>query len=166
MVPSDSRLSELRVVPDQVVERLDCWAEEWQTPVVVDTHPGTGALADGAMAAADVIAVPIVLGAREMEALGGFLRRVADADLPLVIVPNRWRALRAELPFLQTLAKWSKDTGIMVAPPIQDLPWVSRRQRRAALSLVESPGVEVQKAAAQFKDVGLALIEYMKGGHQ
>ncbi|MHB1577235.1 MAG: hypothetical protein ACYCX9_12110 [Candidatus Dormibacteria bacterium] len=79
-----------------------------------------------------------------------------------MIVPNRWRALKAELPFLQLLAKWSKDTGIMVAPPVQDHPWLSRRQRRAALSLVESPGVEVKRAAAQFKDVAMALVEHMK----
>lgn len=166
VVPSDSRLAELRTGSSVVVRCLEEWAEAWEAPVVVDTHPGTGALADGAMAAADVVAVPIVLGAREMEALGGFLRRVADADLPLVIVPNRWRALRAELPFLQLLAKWSKDTGVMVAPPIQDFPWLSRRQRRAALSLVETPGVDVQKAAAQFHDVAMALVEFMKGGQE
>lgn len=166
VVPSDSRLSELRVDPERVVDRLEAWADEWEMPLVVDTHPGTGSLADGAMLAADVIAVPIVLGAREMEALGGFLRRVHGANLPLVIVPNRWRALRAEIPFLQLLSKWSDETGIMIAPPIQELAWLSRRQRRAALSLVETPGVEVKKAAAQFNDVAIALVEYLKGGQE
>ena len=166
VVPSDSRLAEVRTTPVVVYGCLEDWADAWQLPVVVDTHPGTGCLADGAMLAADVIAVPITLGARELEALGGFLRRVAGSDLPLVIVPNRWRALRAELPFLQMLAKMSTDSGVTVAPPIQEFPWLSRRQRRAALSLVETPGVEVSKAAAQFKDVGMALLEFAKGGRE
>ena len=57
-----------------VADRLATWARAWGRPVVIDTHPRTGAIADGAMSAASIVAVPVLIGSREFEALGGRLR--------------------------------------------------------------------------------------------
>lgn len=52
--------------------------------VVVDTHPGANALTDGAMQAADLVVVPVVLAAREMDALEAMLDDFAEYSLLLV----------------------------------------------------------------------------------
>ncbi len=162
LVPSDSRLTELRVDPGRVVERLTTWAAIWDRPVVVDTHPGTGALSDGAMAAADIIAIPLVLGRRELEALGGFLRRMRGTELPMVIVPMRWRGMASERHLLEVLMRWTRASGIPVAPPVADYPWIHRRMRRGALVLVESPGTEVAKAAENYRAVARTIVEQLR----
>ena len=54
--------------------------------MVVDTHPGANALTDGAMQVADLVVVPVVLGAREMDALEAI---VADyAGYRLLLAPT------------------------------------------------------------------------------
>ena len=54
--------------------------------MVVDTHPGANALTDGAMQVADLVVVPVVLAAREMDALEAI---VADyAAYRLLLVPT------------------------------------------------------------------------------
>ena len=66
---------------------LGAWAAAWAAPyVVVDTHPGANPLTDGAMQVADLVVVPVVLGAREMDALEAI---VADyAGYRLLLVPT------------------------------------------------------------------------------
>ena len=66
---------------------LGAWARAWEAPyLVVDTHPGANALTDGAMQVADLVVVPVVLGAREMDALEAI---VADyAGYRLLLVPT------------------------------------------------------------------------------
>lgn len=161
LVPTDPRLAMLQVNVERVAERLQTWAAAWSQIVIIDTHPGTGVLADGAMAAADAILVPTTFGTRELESLIGFLSRVKGSGLPLIIVPNRWHMLKAEIPFLQSLNKISTALRIPVAPPIQDFPWLARRQRRGALSLLDEPGVEAKKAVAQYTDVLLTAADYI-----
>lgn len=161
LIPTDPRLAMLQVDVERVAERLQTWAKAWDQLVVVDTHPGTGVLADGAMAAADAILVPTTFGTRELESLIGFLRRVKGSGLPLIIVPNRWHMLKAEIPFLQKLNKISSALSIPVAPPIQDFPWLARRQWRAALCLLEEPGIAATKAAAQYTEVLLTAADYI-----
>lgn len=88
LVPGDSRLAQLAGAdPLALADRLGAWAERWPNVHVVDTHPGTGALADAAVGAADLVVVPTVLDDLGLDALAGFLCRHADA--PVLVVPNR-----------------------------------------------------------------------------
>jgi len=152
LVPADTRLAELTgLEAGRVIDRLTAWAAEWHCPVVVDTHPGTGALSDGAIAAAECVVVPIVLGGMELSALGGFLR--ARQDFPLLIAPNRFIGRVREQRALHQLWNLTQSYQVEVAPPISDHPWLPHRARRAALALTEAPSPAVAKAAAEFRAV-------------
>jgi chromosome partitioning protein len=117
--------------------------------VVVDTHPGANALTDGAMQVADLVVVPVVLGAREMDALEAI---VADyADYRLLLVPTMVPAVPPRR-FVERLAGIA-DGRIRVAPPFSEHRWIRRRLRRAALVTQPNPGVRVRAAAAELRAV-------------
>ena len=85
LVPAHPDLSASRIDSDLVADCVSAWAQQWQEPyVVVDTHPGANPLTDGAMQVADLVVVPVVLGAREMDALEAILADYADYRLLLV----------------------------------------------------------------------------------
>jgi chromosome partitioning protein len=152
LVPSDTRLAELTgIEPGRVIDRLTAWSREWQRPVVVDTHPGTGALSDGAIAAATCVVVPVVLGGMELAALASFLRM--RADFPLLLVPNRFAGRVRERRLLRQLWNLTQAYKLEVAPPIGDHPWLPHRARRAALVLTRSPGSHATPAADEFRIV-------------
>ncbi len=152
LVPSDTRLAELTgIEPGRVIDRLTAWSREWGRPVVVDTHPGTGALSDGAIAAAQCVVVPMVLGGMELAALASFLRM--RADFPLLLVPNRFAGRVRERRLLRQLWNLTQTYKLEVAPPIGDHPWLPHRGRRAALVLTHSPGSQVTTAADEFRIV-------------
>jgi chromosome partitioning protein len=152
LVPADTRLAELTAVePGRVIDRLSAWARDWERPVVVDTHPGTGALSDGAIAAAQCVVVPVVLGGMELAALDGFLR--VRSDFPLLLAPNRFAGRARERRLLRQLWNLSRAYEVEVAPPLADYPWLPHRARRSALVLTPVPGGRVAKAAGEFRDV-------------
>ncbi|MHB8323649.1 MAG: ParA family protein [Candidatus Dormibacteria bacterium] len=152
LVPADTRLAELTgVEPGRVIDRLTAWAVEWERPVVVDTHPGTGALSDGAIAAAQCVVVPVVLGGMELAALDGFLR--VRSDFPLLLAPNRFAGRARERRLLRQLWNLSRAHEVEVAPPISDHPWLPHRARRSAVVLTSAPGGRVAKAAGEFRGV-------------
>lgn len=112
LVPADTRLAELTTVESGQ------WA--WERPVVVDTHPGTGALSDGAIAAAQCVVVPVVLGGMELSALDGFLR--LRSDFPLLLAPNRFAGRARERRLLRLLWNLSRSYEVEVAPPLGEYP--------------------------------------------
>ena len=83
LLPAHPDLAASRIDSDLLSDCLGAWAAAWQLPyVVVDTHPGANPLTDGAMQVADLVVVPVVLGAREMDALEAIvvrLRRLPSA---------------------------------------------------------------------------------------
>ena len=150
LVPAHPDLSASRIDADLLADCLSAWAKEWQEPfVVVDTHPGANPLTDGAMQVADLVVVPVVLGAREMDALETILSDYADYRLLLVptmvpsVPPRR---------FVERLAGMA-DGRLAVAPPISEHRWIRRRLRRAALVVQTHPGVRVRAAAAEVRAV-------------
>ncbi|MHB8393990.1 MAG: P-loop NTPase family protein [Candidatus Dormibacteria bacterium] len=56
---------------------------------MIDTHPGAASLTYAAMAAADLVVVPVVLAGRELDALEGMLAEAAE--FRLLLVPIAWR---------------------------------------------------------------------------
>lgn len=156
LVASHPDLSASRIDADLVADCLVAWAERWEEPyVVVDTHPGANALTDGAMQAADLVVIPVVLGAREMDALEAI---VADlADFRLLLVPTMIPPVPPRR-FVDRLAAIA-DGRVTVAPPISEHRWLRRRLRRAALVRQPNPGVRVRAAAAEFEAVAASVKE-------
>ncbi len=129
---------------------LSRWARSAGRPLVVDTHPGVTMLGSGALAAADVVVVPTVLGQRELDAMEWFMEKwTGDAD-GLVLVPMMVPAVppRTLLRRLRAIATVRED--VVVAPPIGDHRILRRRARRTALCLEPRPGAAVRRARDEF----------------
>lgn len=151
LLPAHPDLSASRIDSDLVADCLGAWARAWDVPyVVVDTHPGANPLTDGAMQAADLVVIPVVLGAREMDALEAILTDFVD--YPLLLVPTMIPPVPPKR-FVERLAALAGDR-VRVAPPISEHRWLRRRLRRAALVSQPNPGVRVRAAAAEFAAVG------------
>lgn len=150
LVPSSPSLAGWDGDPVFAAGRLREWAEAWDRPVVIDTHPGAVPLTDAAWAAADVVVVPVGIGWPELRALEGLLAERATA-FTLILAPNRIRSRAAIRPQLIALVNMARAHGVAVAPPIGDYPWLPRRVRRSALVLNPSPGRAVEAAAGDFR---------------
>lgn len=153
LVPGHPDLGASNIPDDLVADCLTAWAEAWDAPhVIVDTHPGANPLTDGAMAAADVIVVPVVLAAREMD---GLERLLTDwSAFRLLLVPNKVPPSPPRR-WVDALGRLAGD--VPVAPPISEHRWLTRRVRRAALTLQPNPGRAVSRAAAEFAEVARAV---------
>lgn len=149
LVAGHPDLAASHIADDLVADALAAWAEQWADDVghvVVDTHPGANPLTDGALAAADLVVVPVILGVRELDALEVML---ADfAGYRLLLVPTMVPAVppRRMVDRLEAMI----GPGVAVSPPIRDHRWLRRRLRRAALVRQANPGVRVRAAAAEF----------------
>ena len=153
LVPAHRDLSASSIPDTLVADCLASWARAWDpAPVVVDTHPGANALTDGAVQVADLVIVPVVLAAREMDALEGMLRDYAGYRL--VLAPNMVPAVppRRYVERLRSLAN-----GTPVAPPISEHRWLRRRLRRSAVTLQPNPGAELSRAADEYRAFARAI---------
>jgi chromosome partitioning protein len=72
-------------------EAIPRWAEAWGGHVVIDTPAGFGPLSDGAVAAADVVMLPVTLDQWAVPALRKFMASYADRVARGMVVPNRVR---------------------------------------------------------------------------
>jgi len=146
LVPSSRDLSASRVPDGLVADCLTAWSEAWGRRVVVDTHPGANPLTDGAMQAADLVVVPVVLGTRELDALSGMLEDFAA--YPLLLAPN----MVPPAPPKRHVERLARLAGtIPIAPPVSEHRWIRRRLRRAAITLQPRPGAELRRAAEELR---------------
>lgn len=157
LVPSHPDLATSDIGCELVSDCLEAWATEWGAAfpyVIVDTHPGANPLTDGAMVAAHLVVVPVVLGARELDALTSMLDDYAAYNILLVptmvppVTPARW---------VDRLGGLAERHRVPVAPPISRYPQISRRIRRSALTLEENPGAWVARAAGEYRKVADAV---------
>lgn len=154
LVPSHPDLAASRIERGLVADCLAAWAPAWDAPYLVcDTHPGANALTDGAIEAADLIVIPVVLGARELAALEAIVEELAEHRL--LLVPTMVPALPPRR-LVERLAALAGDR-LAVAPPISEHRWIRRRLRRAALVRQPNPGARVRAAAAEFRAVAQAV---------
>lgn len=149
LVASHRDLAASSIPDDLVADCLAAWAKEWDRTVVVDTHPGANPLTDGAMAVANLVVVPVLLAAREMDALAGLIEDFADG-YPLLLAPTMVPASPPRR-YVERLAALAG--SIPVAEPISEHRWLRRRVRRAALTLQPDPGRQVQAAAGEFRQL-------------
>lgn len=160
LVPSHPDLSASRIEPGLVADSLTAWADQY-TPqaVVVDTHPGANPLTDGALEAAHIVVMPVVLGVRELAALSqglDELPRHRVLVVPTMVPPVPPRRL------VDDLARITAGRCI-VGPPVSEHRWLRRRLRRSAVVLQANPGVRVRAAAAEFRAVAHSLREVLDG---
>jgi chromosome partitioning protein len=147
-----------------MTEMLSKWTTEWNRPIVIDTHPGLGPISDAAMAASTLVGVPMVLGARELDGLHGFLQ-LRGGGFPIVLIPNKDRASAQDLRLLKIVEDDVRTFGIRVSPSISDWVWLPRRtSRRAALLLTVNPGKDLARAAEEFRQVAQYLVEVVRDG--
>jgi cellulose biosynthesis protein BcsQ len=83
-----------RPLAQAIAEALPRWAAEWGGPVIVDTPAGFSALGDGAIAAADVVVVPVTPDMWSVPALDKFMAAYREAIPAGLVVPNRVRSRR------------------------------------------------------------------------
>jgi chromosome partitioning protein len=136
-----------------VADCIEAWAVEWRSAfpfVIVDTHPGTNPLTDGAMAAADLVVVPVVLGGRELDALTSMLEDFEAYNILLVptMVP-----VSPAIRWIDRLGGLAQRYNVPVSPPISRYPQIGRRIRRAALTLEPNAGAWVSRAAMEYLKV-------------
>ncbi|MFN2591653.1 MAG: ParA family protein [Candidatus Dormibacteria bacterium] len=169
LVPSHPDLASSSIPEVLVTESLEGLAKTWGSTyryVVVDTHPGANPLTNGAMAAASIVVVPVVLGGRELDALEGMLDESSDYRLLLtklgVLVPMMVPAVPPRR-WVERLDKLAANAGVPVAPPVSRYTGISRRIRRAAVVLEENPGVWVAKAAGEYRAVASVVEVLLRG---
>lgn len=143
----------------------DCvlsWAKQWGSPwVVIDTHPGLNTLRAGAIAASDLVVVPVLLSRHEIDALDDFL---ADdlRDHSVLLVVNRVPpgAARTNLAS-RVLAHAGPRRAI--GPVLREYRWLPRRRLRSALTLQYPDGAATYRpgtpaaAAHQFRELADAI---------
>jgi chromosome partitioning protein len=153
LVPASRDLAASTIPDALVADCLAAWGNSWGDRfMVVDTHPGANALTDGAMQVADLIVVPVILAAREMDALAGMLQDFADYHL--LLVPNMVPPSPPRR-FVERLAELAN--GTPVTPPISEHRWLRRRVRRAAVTLQPNPGKALTRAAGEYREVASAV---------
>lgn len=123
-----------------VTDCLLSWAPRWGTPwIVIDTHPGLGALRDGAIAASDLVVVPLHLSEHEMLGVRDFLDDLDGHSVLLVV--NRVPAGAARTRMAQQVLEL-QGPQVAIAPILREYRWLPRRLLRAALPLQypDTPG--------------------------
>lgn len=101
-----------RPLAEALREALPRWATSWDRDVVVDTPAGFGPLADGAAAAADVVACPVTLDQWAVPALRRFMNAYRPRVRAGLIIPNRVRPRRTD----NTWAELLTDDTVIEAP--------------------------------------------------
>ena len=153
LVPSSPDLAASRIPDALVADCLISWAAAWSAPyVVVDTHPGANPLTDGAMEVSNIVVTPVLLGAREMDALSGMLADFAAYRLllvPMMVPPSPPRR------YVDRFARLAE--GRPVSPVVSEHRWIRRRVRRSAITLQPRPGVAVARAAEEYRAVARAV---------
>lgn len=159
LVPSHPDLAVNQPEPAGMRDRLGKWAAEWGRPwVVVDTHPGGGAIAFGALAAASIVVMPVVLGMRELDALEGTLEELKG--YPILVVPNKVPP-SPPVPLVDRLETVLATAGnVPQTDVISFYPWWARRQLRVALTSYDPIPNRLDRAVEEFRAVTSAVESY------
>lgn len=156
LVPGHPMLGRLGVTDEDVAKALRSWANEWPVDwLIVDTHPGSNPLSDGANMVADLVLAPVPLKTKELEAIAGMVGEMAD--YPLVLVPNMIPRI-PEAGSLARLQSIVEGTPVRVGPPIPKAEAVGVRRKRMAMTAEDTPA----KAVAPVVEAVKELAEYVR----
>lgn len=139
-------------------EALPQWAAEWGGAVVVDTPAGFGPLADGAIAAADVVALPVTLDQWAVPALRKFMGSYASRVRKGLVIPNRVRARVIDSMWAEVIAGENVVTPpFELGPPVQESEILHGARR--PLTAGPRPGAARTSALDQVDAVARRLSE-------
>lgn len=167
LIPSHPDWGNNQPPQEQVTAQLEKWSAEWRRPLVIDTHPGGGddanPSASGALAAAHVIVVPIVLETRPLEALEGMADELRA--FPLLIIPNMVDAAPRKM--VDWLQRISETYNVPVGPSIGKYGWLSRRSLRMAVAARTPVPAKNRPFVDEITDVARAIVTYtLKANHE
>ncbi|MGW1839639.1 ParA family protein [Streptomyces sp. NPDC002067] len=115
---------------DAVADAIYQWVRHWKRPLVGDTHPGGCPATYGALDAADLIVVPVVLVKESLNALDGMLDELTD--YPLLIVPNKVKAPPAWA--RRKLQRLAAEYDVPVGPIVRYESWLETRTLNTAIT--------------------------------
>jgi len=157
LVPAHPAYGEAEVDHAWIADQLGDWARRLAPrPLVIDTHPGFNALTVGAMVAAHLVLVPVLLQERELRAFAGLAREFEH--YPLASIPYRvprWGDYQ-QASVAPLHARWREIAGaggVRIGPTVSEWrEWPRRRAGRALLAAA-SPGAWVAAAQAELRRV-------------
>jgi chromosome partitioning protein len=160
LVPSGPDLEDLQPGKGVTAKALVEWAAAWQRPIVVDTHPGGGPVANDACAEAHVIVTTAPLSQKDLAALDGW--SVAMDGYPLMVVPNKVPRVP---PASQTdwLERIATRQDIPVATPIPFSYVFERRIARTALCSSMRTSVNTEPLVDAFIEISTEVLTYAAG---
>ena len=158
LVPGHPTLGMLDIAAEDVSKALRSWANDWDAEwIVVDTHPGSNPWSDGANAVADLVLAPVPLKTKELEAIAGMVKEMAD--YPLVLVPN----MIPPFPPAGGLARLTsivEGTPVRVGPPVPRAEAIGNRRKRMAITAEDTPAKALQPVAEAMKDLANYVRSY------
>ncbi len=158
LLPGHPDFAQSQPPDEEMADLLGKWAGEWGRDfTVVDTHPGAASAGHGAMAAANVVVVPVVLATNELNALEETLEDVPD--YPLLLVPNMVERSvpQAEL---KRLRRMVEDSQSQVGPVVPLYRPLRTRKRHAALCAEEPTPAAAQPFVEALHKVADAVRSY------
>jgi len=160
LIPGHTTFGEYQPSAEVVQRSLISWAEELKRSITVDTHPDACPSTHGALAAASVVIVPVILRNREMEALKHLLEDISD--YPLLLIPYMIPLRKAPSQWLRDeLRRLARRFQVPVGPLVHDYDWIGTRRKRVAICSepvfkVEEPFVmemrRVHEAVSRYGD--------------
>lgn len=140
---------------------LPRWAASWGSHVIVDTPAGFGPLADGAVAAADVVVLPVTLDQWAVPALRKFMRSYAAKVHRGLVVPNRVRPRVCDGRWAEVVAgRGVIDEPFVLGPPVQESEVLHGTRR--PLTAGQRPGAARAAAVDQIAAVARRAVELAK----
>ncbi len=159
LLPGHPDFAERQPAPEDIATALSKWAGEWGRPfVVVDTHPGAATAGHGAMLAAHVVVVPVVLRTNELNALEGMLKEVAD--YPLLLIPNLVPRM-APAAEIRRLRRLVETYEAEVGPLVRDCRALGTRKRHAAVVAEQPTAAVYRDFVASMREVAGAVRSYI-----
>ena len=147
-----------RPLADALREALPRWAAEWGLHVVVDTPAGFGSLADGAIAAADVVVLPVTLDQWAVPALRKFMGSYSTRVRKGLVIPNRVRPRVIDGMWAEVIAGENVITPpFELGPPVQESEVLHGARR--PLTSGPRPGAARASALDQIDAAAQRLLE-------
>jgi chromosome partitioning protein len=143
---------------DALRDAIPRWATEWGAHVLVDTPAGFGPLADGGVAAADVVVLPVTLDQWAVPALRKFMASYAPRVRRGLVVPNRVRARVVDDRWAEVIsADGVVQEPFVLGPPIQESEVLHAARR--PLSAGPAPSAARATALQQIQSVATRALE-------
>lgn len=134
LVPGHPDLLLRQPSAENMARLIGDWSATWQRPIVADTHPGGTEVGLGAVGAADLVLVPVILGFGELDALQEALRNDYVNARVLIVITKAPKSLALPQADARRLLKLATTYGVDVADTIvRNAKWLTNRQVRGVI---------------------------------